>query len=226
MAHILDNPVWNALLSGNQHLAQGTAQAKYFAPDVSPFVGLPDTTAEDFSQLYNTIPYKGTFGVVTPTEIAIPAPWKVVRQMAVLQMTCEHPTAPSTIQPAIVPLTQKQVPAMLALTKSTNPGPFLSNTIALGHYAGIFDGEDLVAMAGQRLHPAPYAEISAVCTHPNYLGKGYASQLLLHQIHRIKAAAEIPFLHVKTDNLQAIHVYQTLGFVPRREMNIYLIQKG
>jgi predicted GNAT family acetyltransferase len=226
MAHVLDNPVWNALISGNKHLAQGTAQAKYFAQDVSPFVGLPDTTPQDFMRLYDTIPYKGLFGVVTPTEIAIPTPWKVSQQMRVLQMICEHPTAPETVHSAIIPLTKQQVPAMLALTKSTNPGPFFSNTIALGHYEGIYDGGELVAMAGQRLHPAPYAEISAVCTHPNYLGKGYATQLLLHQIHRIKVAAEIPFLHVKTDNIRAIHVYQALGFVPRREMNIYLIQKS
>jgi predicted GNAT family acetyltransferase len=83
-------------------------------------------------------------------------------------------------------------------------------------------------MAGQRLHPAPYAEISAVCTHPNYLvlGGNYACQLLFHQIHRIKAAGGIPFLHVKADNTRAIHVYQALGFVLRREMNIYLIQKS
>jgi predicted GNAT family acetyltransferase len=226
MAHVLDNPVWNALLSGNKHLTQGTAQAKYFAQDVSPFVGLPDTTPQDFGRLYDSIPYQGPFGVITPTEIVIPAPWKVTRQTLVLQLTCEYPAAPRITQSAITPLSNQQVPAMLALTKSTNPGPFFSNTIAFGHYEGIFDGEELIAMAGQRLHPAPYAEISAVCTHPNYLGKNYASQLLLHQIHRIKAAAGIPFLHVKADNTRAIRVYETLGFVLRREMNIYFIQKN
>jgi hypothetical protein len=65
MDHVLDNPVWNALLSGNKHLAQGTAQAKYFAQDISPFVGLPDTTPQDFRRLYDSIPYQGPFGVIT-----------------------------------------------------------------------------------------------------------------------------------------------------------------
>jgi predicted GNAT family acetyltransferase len=125
-----------------------------------------------------------------------------------------------------MPLSAQQVPAMLALTQLTNPGPFFNNTIAFGHYAGIFRDDELVAMAGQRLHAGPYAEISAVCTHPSYSGKGYASQLMLHQAHRIQAASGTPFLHVKLDNARAIRLYHTLGFVSRREVIMYTIQKN
>ena len=91
---------------------------------------------------------------------------------------------------------------------------------------GIFEGEKLVAMAGQRLHVFNYAEISAVCTHPDYLGRGYAKQLLIHQINRIKTASEIPFLHVRYDNDRAIKVYESLGFSTRREIYFYVIQKA
>jgi predicted GNAT family acetyltransferase len=80
-------------------------------------------------------------------------------------------------------------------------------------------------MAGQRLNPAPYAEISAVCTHPDYLGRGYAGKLLLNQAKRIKAASEIPFLHVKSENERAIKVYEKLGFVTRKEMSFYVLRK-
>ena len=124
-----------------------------------------------------------------------------------------------------MPLGPEHVPAMLALTKRTNPGPFLGNTLAFGHYKGIFEGDELVAMAGQRLHAPPYAEISAVCTHPDYLGRGYASHLLRHQARCIRAAGGTPFLHVKTNNATAIKVYQTLGFAVRREMSICIVQE-
>ncbi len=82
---------------------------------------------------------------------------------------------------------------MLTLTQLTNPGPFAARTIDFGHYYGIFEGDKLVAMAGQRLHAFEYAEISAVCTHPDHSGRGYARELLLHQLHRIQTAKNIPF---------------------------------
>ena len=80
-------------------------------------------------------------------------------------------------------------------------------------------------MAGQRLNPLPYAEISAVCTHPDHLGQGYARQLLLNQIQRIKAASGTPFLHVRKDNVRAIKVYENSGFSTRKEMYFYFIKK-
>ena len=115
---------------------------------------------------------------------------------------------------------------MLSLTKLTNPGPFLERTIEFGHYRGIFDGEELVAMAGQRMHSFNYAEISAVCTHPDYLGRGYARQLLLNQAQRIQAEGNIPYLHVLSTNERALKVYTGLGFVTRKEMYFYVLQKA
>jgi predicted GNAT family acetyltransferase len=115
---------------------------------------------------------------------------------------------------------------MLSLTKLTNPGPFAERTIDFGHYRGIFENNELAAMAGQRLHAFNYAEISAVCTHPDHTGKGYARQLLIYQINRIIAAGEIPYLHVRSDNDRAIRVYEGLGFVTRCNMWFSPIQKA
>ena len=114
---------------------------------------------------------------------------------------------------------------MLALTKLTNPGPVAERTVDFGHYFGIFDKGKLVAMAGQRMHVYNYAEISAVCTHPDYLGRGYAKQLLQLQIQRTLAAGEVPFLHVRFDNDRAINVYESLGFVTRKTIHFYIIKK-
>lgn len=226
MAHLLDNPVWNALISGNSALAQGSASVKYFAEDVSPFVGFEAFTPEAFGLLHALVPAGRLLGVVSPVPIAIPAQWQVVQQLQVGQMVQEQPAAAVLLGPLPMQLGPAHVPAMLALTKQTRPGPFLPNTLAFGHYEGVFEGSELVAMAGQRMHPEPYAEISAVCTHPGHLGRGYAGQLILQQAQRIVAAAGIPFLHVKSDNVRAIKLYHHLGFVTRREMSFYIIRKN
>ena len=226
MAHILDNPVWNALISGNEPLAHGTAQVKYFAEDVSPFVGFEAFTPQAFDALHALVPAERVLGVVSPVPMVIPAQWQVVQQMQVGQMVQERPAAGASPGPLPIPLGPEHVPAMLALTRQTNPGPFFPNTIAFGHYEGIFEGDELVAMAGQRMNPAPYAEISAVCTHPGYLGRGYAGQLIQRQAQRIISGAGIPFLHVKADNTRAIKLYQHLGFVARKEMCFYIIRKN
>jgi predicted GNAT family acetyltransferase len=225
MDHILDNPAFNALNTGNKELAKGNGEAKYFPADISPFAGLAENTPANFKLLYDVAPAQAVFGFITPTEIDFPEPWNVLQQMDVLQLVCETPARQAEADERIVSLSEAHIPAMLALTKLTNPGPFAQRTIDFGHYKGIFDGDKLIAMAGQRLNPSPYAEVSAVCTHPDYLGRGYAAQLLLNHVHRIKAASGIPFLHVLSSNTRAINVYKSLGFVTRKEISIYLIKK-
>ncbi|MDQ2771810.1 MAG: GNAT family N-acetyltransferase [Bacteroidota bacterium] len=225
MAHLLDNPAWNALISGNRHLALGTEQVKLFAADVSPFVGFATPSSQAFAVLHALVPAERRLGVISPEVLEIPPRWQVLQQMQVYQMVQEHSASgPLAVRP-LVPLGPAQVPAMLALTKRMNPGPFFSNTIAFGHYQGIFDGDELVAMSGQRLHAGSFAEISAVCTHPDYLGRGYASHLMRFQAQCIRAAGGIPFLHVRADNATAIKVYQALGFTIRREMSICIVQQ-
>ena len=123
------------------------------------------------------------------------------------------------------PLQQKDVEEMIQLALLTKPGPFASRTIEFGHYYGIFESGQLVAMTGQRLHPYHYAEISAVCTHPNYLGKGYAAALIQHQITLIMSMGQKPFLHVRADNERAIALYHRLGFEVSRPMNFYFLKR-
>lgn len=225
MDHVLDNPAWNALNSGNASLALGTETVKFFRKEVSPFVGFSKNTSANFQDFYNLATKGSTFGFISTEEIVIPEPWELVLTLKCLQMICEGPISPPDSNIELKELTEEHIPKMVALTKLTNPGPFAERTINFGHYRGIFDDERLVAMAGQRMHVFNYAEVSAVCTHPGYLGRGYAKALLQYQVNRIFAAGEIPFLHVRNDNYRAIEVYKSLGFVTRREINFYIIKK-
>jgi len=225
MTHPLDNPAWTALSTGNRNLAQGTEEIKYYQPDISPFAGLAETTKENLETLYDITPDQ-SFAVVTTQEMIIPAPWKTVHCAPVYQMLFEKPMPHKASTAQLIALTNEHIPQMLALTKLTNPGPFRDRTIDYGHYQGIFDGTRLVAMAGQRMHAVPYAEISAVCTHPDYAGRGYAAQLMLSQIDRINKAGETPFLHVATKNQRAIKIYESLGFKTRKELFVYFIEKA
>jgi predicted GNAT family acetyltransferase len=112
---------------------------------------------------------------------------------------------------------------MIELVRLTRPGPFGKKTIDFGYYHGIFDDNRLVAMTGQRLHVEKHTELSAVCTHPDYLGKGYATALMQHQMQIILRNGQKPFLHVRDDNDRAIAVYERLGFVVSRPMYFYFL---
>jgi ribosomal protein S18 acetylase RimI-like enzyme len=226
MEHLLDNPAWNALISGNNPLSYGNERVKYFDKAVSPFVGLNQNTREYFGLLHETLPHNGPVLFVATAETEIPEQWKVLRFIPGLQMVCDAGKVQDELQPEPVPLTEKHVPQMVALAKLTNPGPFAEKTIDFGHYRGVFEGGELVAMAGQRLHAFNYAEVSAVCTHPDHTGKGYARQLLQYQMNRIEAEGEIPYLHVRNDNERAIKVYESLGFVTRTEVYFYFMKKS
>lgn len=265
---IFDNPVWNALLSGNSNLAAGNDLVKYFPADVAPFVGLKAIDKTCFDALADLIPAKRVIALVRTGEIQIPGQWKIILHTPLYQMiaqdTAAHQAAaaPQSITPSaatpqpadhsnsaaarvapqpatththattlrphshnIVPLYTQHIPQMLSLTKLTNPGPFYNRTIEFGNYHGIFEGDQLVAMAGQRMHLGNYIEVSAVCTHPDHLGHGYATALILHLVQLIRAQSAIPFLHVRTDNAGAIKLYKTLGFTIHQEVIINIITR-
>lgn len=225
MQHVLDNPAWNALNSGNQQFAFGNEAVKYFDREVSPFVGFDENTGEHFGMLHEMLPGNGPALFVSTTSTVIPEMWKVIKTIPGLQMVHDADGHGNTASPELMPLTYEHVPQMLELTKLTNPGPFSERTIEFGHYLGIFDDSKLVAMAGQRLQPFDFAEISAVCTHPEYTGKGYAGQLMSAQAGRMRGKGLTPYLHVRGDNFRAIELYKRLGFTVRSDVWFYVLMK-
>lgn len=225
MSDLLHNPVYNALLSGNAHLGFGTEKVKCFYEAVSPFVGFPETYAGGFEDLYQLLPAERKILYATPTAIDEPKGWQLLVEVKGLQFI--YTKGPSSIEPSIktTALQKQHGEEMIALASLTKPGPFSSRTIEFGNYYGIFENNKLVAMAGQRLHVNDYAEISAVCTHPDYLGRGYAAALIHQQINLIYNAGGHPFLHVRADNERAIALYDRLGFVISRPMNFYFMKR-
>lgn len=226
MKHILDQPVWNALVSGNSNLAHGTSTSKYFDKAVSPFADVEDQGPDNFRILYEIIPdNQGIVIFPSINENLKAGPWSVISRIDGFQMVYNGFVQELTGEHIIEPLDNRNIPAMLSLTKLTVPGPFAEKTIDFGHYYGIFSNDSLVAMAGQRLHPGTFAEISGVCTHPDFAGKGYARQLILHQIKRMLENGETPFLHVKSENFSAIKLYQSIGFEIRTEIFFHILKK-
>lgn len=226
MIHILDNPIWNALGSGNSRLAFGTATVKYFSPEIAPFAGLEAPGQDALKILYDLVPPESTKVLITAVDMSIPEPWQIVNKTVILQLTGEHLISnEKKITGCVRPLQESDVPAMLALTALTRPGPFAQRTIEFGGYRGIFCSEKLAAMAGRRFHAGNYVEISAVCTHPDYTGRGYAATLILDIARSIVEEGLTPFLHVRDDNHRAIALYEKLGFRTRAAVNVNVIRK-
>ena len=225
MENVLDNPVWNALISGNRHLANGSDRVKLFDPDVSPFVALIENTPQNFQELSAMVNADQLVFLWAKEILAIPKVWNVMHCIPGFQMIYEKSTVKAYKTDGITALINKDIPEMLALTKLTKPGPFGTRTIEFGNYEGVFENGQLVAITGQRFHPFDHIEISAVCTHPDYLGRGYARQLLLSQLSQILGAGANPHLHVRQDNQRAIHVYKALGFTIRIPVYFYVINR-
>lgn len=225
---MLDNPIWNALNTGNRKMAYGIARVKYIDRDVGLFAGFEfeNQSAEALDELSDLLPSKAQVVLFTTNEIVVPNTWHVKMKRALLQMVCRANGTMPQDKKDIVALREKDIEAMIALTHLTNPGPFYKGTIRFGNYEGIFVEGRLVAMTGQRLQPGNYSEVSAVCTHPDHAGKGYAARLLAHQLENIRSVGKVPFLHVYPGNTGAIRLYEKAGFTTRKEMLVYFIQRA
>ena len=221
----MHNPVYNALLSGDRHLSYGNEQVKYFDEQVSPFAGFEQNYTDGFSGLYELLPAGRKILYATPSFISEPAGWQLQHEIKGLQFVYEAGKSMKSAFPDLIPLTEIHINQMVELAKLTKPGPFGLRTIDFGYYFGIFEKEKLVAMTGQRLHVQNFTEISAVCTHPEHTGKGYAYTLLQHQLQLILQQDQQPFLHVREDNKRAITLYQRLGFSISRSMNFYFMKR-
>jgi len=222
---LLNKPVFNALNTVEARFSKGTEYVKYFDATMSPFAGFADGYEKGFEELYQLLPAGRRILYATRDEIASHQSWQRMAYIQGLQFVYEGNTGPSTSSHHLLPLTSNHVDEMIALAMLTKPGPFDKHTINFGHYFGIFEAGKLVAMTGQRLHLPGYSEISAVCTHPTALGKGYATALLQHQLHLIGSNGDIPFLHVRADNSRAIDVFERLGFKKNGSMNFSFLKK-
>ncbi|PVZ05758.1 GNAT family N-acetyltransferase [Actinomycetospora cinnamomea] len=206
-AHPLDDPVRAALLGPHAHLAEAHGDAVRYEPDVAPFIAAPRAPAEwdDVAALVGD--GRAVIPAFSPLE---PLTLAVGLRLAGVQMVGDDVSGRA--DPDLVRLGPADVPAMRELVRRTRPGPFGPRTSALGTYLGVVVDGELVAMAGERLDPPGYTEISAVCTDRAHRGRGLATRLVLAVAAGIRARGEVPFLHAAADNTAAIRLYEQLGF--------------
>ena len=225
---MLDNPIWSSLTTDHAHLALGanTGQclARRYTSDIGPLAAFQQPTEAAYADLARIIP-TGDIAVLFLDYPPIPPlDWQLLRGGALVQMICpEAPAQPHRKEP-ILPLGPGDFPEMLDLASLTEPGPFRANTATLGGFLGIRVDGRLAAMAGTRLSPGGFTEVSAVCTHPDFRGRGYALALVSQVARNIHARNRTPFLTSFAANLGAIRVYQQGGFIPRRNFELAVLR--
>lgn len=224
MKHLLDNIMWHALTGPHARFATGTGNARRFAPGFSPIVGFADAQAPDFDAL---APFcePGEHFYCDGWSGAVPAGWRIDVESTMFKMVWEGAMPAAGEAPDAVALGPQHVQQAIALAELTKPGPFGPRTIELGEYFGIFDGEQLVAMAGERMHAASMREISGVCTHPDVQGRGLARKLMMKLIRRQMQRGETPFLHVMAGNTGARQLYERMGFANYKESVVRVISR-
>jgi len=210
-AAVLNNPAWHALNGPQASVAEGGPLAFRYQPEVALFAALPDDpTPEAWEQLRDVVG-AGKYAFLARDLAPPPSGWEQVMSLGVVQMTAR--SVDGALDAEAERLTADDVAEIMALVKRTEPGPFEPRTIELGEYFGIRDDSGaLIAMAGERMFPAPYREISAVCTDESHRGKGLAARLVRHLVAHIQERSETSILHARDDNTNAIRLYEHLGF--------------
>lgn len=223
--HPLDNPIWESLTTRRSDFAEGNGVARRFHPDVTSLAGFPEPSEAAYASLATLMADGKAAALFLPMQQEPPSGWHIVAAMPLLQMVLDDSRTVSPVCQA-EELTESDSPEMLALAKLTQPGPFGMRTHELGNYVGIRCEEKIVAMAGERLRVEGYTEISAVCTHPGYLGRGFAAGLIGVVARRIRGRGETPCLHVRGNNTRAIELYRRLGFEIRVQLHALVLRRG
>ena len=224
MNHLLDNIFWHALTGPQARFAAGAGDTRRYAAGFSPIIAFADAERPDLGAL---LPFCDPEEYLYCAGWSGPAPkgWRVEAQTTMYKMLWDGQPPATDEAPEALPLTEAHLPQALALAELTRPGPFGPRTIALGDYFGCFDGERLMAMAGERAFAGGLREVSGVCTHPDFQGRGLARRLMQKLIRRQLQRGETPFLHVMHDNDGAHRLYLRMGFRDFSELVVRVIAR-
>lgn len=214
---VLDEPGWSALTGPHASMAVGAGRARAYPDDVSMFAAVDPSHDHDAGDLADLLGEDRMVVLCTASTVALRGAEELFR-LPGPQFVCERPLGGEPPE-GLVELGAADADDMVELTTLTEPGPFLAGTWRMGTYVGIRRSGRLVAMAGERMHPAGATEISAVCTHPEARREGLAAALTAEVGRRIQARGEVPFLHTMPGNESAQRVYLRLGFEFRRDLD-------
>jgi len=224
MVHVLDRPAWSALTGPHAALAEGELRALRYRADTVPFAAARDDSDESLAALA-ALPRPGEMMVlVEANALVLPPGLAVEHTDSVVQMVLEQTPQPEA-DARIELLTWADAQEMLELAILAEPGPFTLKAQELGAFYGIRVDGRLVAMAGQRMRQVGYAELSGVCTHPDFRGSGLARRLSIFVMQLILARGERPYLHAWASNTAAIRLYESIGFTLRAMMNLAMLKK-
>jgi ribosomal protein S18 acetylase RimI-like enzyme len=222
MKTVLDNIMWHALTGAHAVFASGAGGARRYARGFSPIVGFEDLQHPDFDAL---TPHcaPGEQFYCSDWSGEPPASWQVELESTMCLMVWNGGTSGTEEMPEAVRLGPQHAARAMELAGLTRPGPFGPRTIELGDYFGVFEGERLIAMAGERLHAGVFRELSGVCAHPDFQGRGLARRLSSMVVRRQLDRGQTPILHVMSSNTGARQLYQRLGFADYKEPVVRVI---
>jgi predicted GNAT family acetyltransferase len=220
--HPLDRPVWSALTTRQRELSIGGELARRYDPDIGPFAAVAVDDDEHLAALGRLVADHGPVALLQRGAIPRPPGTRPTLEADGVQLVLDRLAGvPATV--GFESLDADDAPEMLALAKLTEPGPFGPRTHELGGFLGVKVDGRLVAMAGERMKPEGFTEVSGVCTHPDHRGRGYAAMLSTAVAERILARGETPFLHAFTTNRAAIALYERLGFRLRTAVEVLVL---
>jgi GNAT superfamily N-acetyltransferase len=224
MLHLLDNIVWHTLTGPHAKFASGTGAVRRYARGFSPIVAFSDPADPDFAALAPLFDPGEPFycdGWSGPAADG----WAITADTTMFKMAWHGALPPEDEAPDAVSLGDAHREQAMSLATLTRPGPFGPRTIELGDYFGIVEDGRLVAMAGERMHADTLREISGVCTHPDFQGRGHARRLMRKLVRRQMLRGETPFLHVMRDNETARALYERMGFRVYRESPVRVVTR-
>lgn len=220
-AHPLDNPLWSSLTTAQTHFSRGRAHAKRYEAEVAPFAAIESVSAQAAEALADIVRAGESIYLVAVAP-ELHEGWTLTSSDRAVQMLWSAGTALPSIDSDVRELTAADTPDMVALTQLVFPGYFRARTPEMGRYHGIRKAGVLAAMAGERMRLTGFQEISAVCTHPDFVGRGYASKLVAQLVRESMQRGVTPFLHVSESNARARALYERLGFVERCTLPVWL----
>jgi ribosomal protein S18 acetylase RimI-like enzyme len=225
MDHILDRPAWSALTSRHAALSQGGDLARRYDPTIVPFAAARDDSEQSLQALGELPGPDESLVFVQADPIVLPRGFVATLTADGVQMILKR--VPQKVSDErIERLTEADAAEMLELATLTKPGPFTLRAQALGEFWGVKMDGRLAAMAGERMKADGFTEVSGVCTHPDFQGRGLGKLLSIFMTQRVLDRGETPFLHAFATNKAAISLYKSIGFELRSMMNVAAIRRG